>query len=42
MTRRPRPKLDPQVTLVDRLWVVAIVVVAFADVLFLQLSSFFD
>ncbi|HEV2754454.1 MAG TPA: hypothetical protein VG318_01590 [Actinomycetota bacterium] len=33
MPLRHRNKLDPQVTLVDRLWVVALLVVGFADVI---------
>jgi hypothetical protein len=39
----PRPqKLDPQVTLLDRLWVVAILVVGVADAIFVQLVLLFD
>lgn len=39
MTRRARPKLDPQVTLLDRLWVVAILVVGFEDAIYLWLFA---
>ena len=36
MPTRRRPENDPGVTLIDRLWVAALLVVAFADVLLVQ------
>ncbi len=36
MSRRRRSELDPQVTLIDRLWVAALLVVAFADMILVQ------
>lgn len=36
MPTRPRPEAEPQVTLVDRLWVTGLMVVAFADVILVQ------
>jgi hypothetical protein len=39
MTGHRVQKLDPQVTFVDRLWVAALLVVGFADVIFGQLIA---
>ena len=36
MPLRHRHKPDPQVTLVDRLWIAAVLVVGFADVILVQ------
>ena len=36
MSPRRRPEVDQQVTLVERLWVAALLLVAFADVLLVQ------